>query len=95
MKLYATVTSERASKGQGGKEIEIKVKDENKETIAIMRFTPDSVLFQFQQQGWVTSHYNQSGETFSFTSFKKGEKQKGEQWPCDGDDISCPKHTKH
>jgi hypothetical protein len=39
MKLYATTTSERASKGQGGKWIEIEVKDENKEIIAIMKFS--------------------------------------------------------
>lgn len=33
MKLYATTTSERASKGQGGEYLNIEVKGENKENI--------------------------------------------------------------
>ncbi|HEC66105.1 MAG TPA: hypothetical protein ENI23_12500 [bacterium] len=34
MKLYATVSSERATKGQGGKYLIINVKDEKKQTLA-------------------------------------------------------------
>ena len=33
MKLYATTTSERATKGQGGQWLDIKVTDENKKTL--------------------------------------------------------------
>lgn len=41
MKLYATTTSERASKGQGGNDfIHINVTDDNKELIAQIRFEP-------------------------------------------------------
>jgi hypothetical protein len=36
MKLYATVTSERASKGQGGKWLDIEVQGEHKQPIARM-----------------------------------------------------------
>ena len=37
MKLYATVTSERASKGQGGKELMIEIMGENKVVIALIK----------------------------------------------------------
>lgn len=38
MKLYATITSERATKGQGGnKQLEIEIMGENKEVIARLR----------------------------------------------------------
>lgn len=38
MKLYATITSERASEGQGGnKYLDIKVIDENRHDICIIR----------------------------------------------------------
>lgn len=41
MKLYATVQSERASKGQGGNDfIHIDITDDNKDLIAQLRFTP-------------------------------------------------------
>ena len=42
MKLYATITSERASKGQGGKWLEIEILDENKRILGIIKvFPPD------------------------------------------------------
>ena len=34
MKLYATTTSERASKGQGGRHLDIEIMGENKVVIA-------------------------------------------------------------
>lgn len=41
MKLYATTTSERASKGQGGNDyLDIVVKDDNQEQIARLRVYP-------------------------------------------------------
>lgn len=41
MKLYATVTSERASKGQGGNEyLDIEIKDDNKEIIGKIHVRP-------------------------------------------------------
>ena len=42
MKLYATATSERASKGQGGNNfIDIAVRDDSEAIIALMSFYPD------------------------------------------------------
>lgn len=41
MKLYATVTSERASKGQGGEWLDIKVTNSKKETILLLLISPE------------------------------------------------------
>ncbi len=72
MKLYATTTSERASKGQGGEYLDIEIKDENKHTFAIIKVHGDVVTI------W------HSGErvfnVYKVTSMKvqKGKSQKGE-----------------
>lgn len=39
MKLYATTTSERASKGQGGRHLDIEIMGENKVVIARIKVT--------------------------------------------------------
>lgn len=45
MKLYATVSSERASKGQGGKELKIEVMGENKKTfLSLLILPPDNFM---------------------------------------------------
>ena len=45
MRLYATTTSERASKGQGGnKHLKIIVRNEQQHCIAYLTFTPDKAL---------------------------------------------------
>lgn len=42
MKLYATTTSERASKGQGGNEyLDIAIRNDTEEIIALISFYPD------------------------------------------------------
>lgn len=45
MKLYATTTSERASKGQGGEWLDINIKDERKVTFAIIKVRKEKGLF--------------------------------------------------
>lgn len=40
MKLYATIQSERAKKGQGGKWLEIEILDENKKPLGIVKVFP-------------------------------------------------------
>lgn len=40
MKLYATITSERATKGQGGKWLDIKITDENQKPLGIIKVFP-------------------------------------------------------
>jgi len=41
MKLYATVTSERATKGQGGEKLEIVVMGQSREELAHIRVFPE------------------------------------------------------
>lgn len=40
MKLYATITSERAMKGQGGKWLEIEIMGENKKPLGVIKVFP-------------------------------------------------------
>ena len=78
MKLYATVTSERASKGQGGNEfIKIYLHDENNQIVCQMMFIENGLGYELVLDG-----YDEIGMTF--TQFpcgyckEKGKKQKGE-----------------
>lgn len=49
MKLYATTTSERASKGQGGNErLEIQILGENKEDLGYIKIIPDGTNYRVQ-----------------------------------------------
>lgn len=71
MKLYATVTSERASKSQGGnKIIEIRLQRERDKLTHIIEYTPD---------GLTVSIVTDSGGAIVYQ--EKGEKQKGEKCP--------------
>jgi len=69
MKLYATTTSERASKGQGGNEyICIDLLDENKEKIAEINLMPSSLTIR---------HYSKN-VFLDCIDLTKGNNQKGE-----------------
>lgn len=69
MQLYATVTSERASKGQGGKFLFIKVQNEEKKTIAELQI--QSGCYRF----WTDGSLKTWNEGVKKT---KGNKQKGD-----------------
>ena len=51
MKLYAKIQSERASKGQGGKAIDITLYDENKKIIAEMSYLTDQFGYNLVLNG--------------------------------------------
>ena len=76
MKLYATVTSERASKGQGGKWLNIEIKDVNG-TVFLLNVqkagnATDLTVIETTKEG-------EGSLTYKETTFRaKGEKQKGE-----------------
>lgn len=84
MKLYATVTSERASKGQGGEYLDIKVQDKNKYLIA--RFAGGSdidgeaTLTMSCANKRVAESIKKCAEEI-LEKYNKGEKQKGEGVP--------------
>ena len=80
MKLYATVKSERASKGQGGKCLDIEVKNEKQETILTLTVVPegedeDGEVFHAK----ISTH--ESVFLGKIGDIPKGNKQKGEPIP--------------
>jgi hypothetical protein len=95
MKLYATVTSERASKGQGGNEyVNINITNEQKHLIAYVQLKPLqnnlSFRFGFVDPNWVIHQTKDWRGAFEFDGIlglsklgiEKGEKQKGETVEC-------------
>lgn len=80
MKIYATVASERAKKGQGGNEyLKIIVRNEKQQCIAYLTFKPSgtceiSVIKDiktiFERVEWIGTDDDTKGEK------QKGEKQK-------------------
>ena len=72
MKLYATTTSERASKGQGGNEyLEIEVKNERKEIILELMIENHNGLLGL-------SYFLDRTKIASLGTISKGKRQKGE-----------------
>jgi len=72
MKLYATTTSERASKGQGGNEyIRIELQSDREKNEFVIVYTPDSLR--------VCASTDDGGALLFETHKEKGEKQKGDR----------------
>ena len=76
MKLYATITSERATKGQGGKKLDISVRDEEKEIVNMKVLPRDNGT---ENLVIIAVHGNRFGTIPVPTG--KGKKQKGEVLP--------------
>lgn len=68
MKLYATTTSERASKGQGGKSLKIDIQDESMEVVATFSIEAG------EEKTIITARYKPA--LVSFYDDTKGNKQK-------------------
>lgn len=76
MKLYATVTSERASKGQGGNDfVQIEVKNAAQETIGIVDFFPNNTA-RISIRRDIDADIDTMQDALPYK--EKGEKQKGE-----------------
>ena len=87
MKLYATVTSERATKGQGGNnylEIAISVGDDDRYKI---RVTPEKL--DFMERGYSSPLLERRhSDIMKEYEQRKGKRQKGEICPvCHGKNI--------
>jgi hypothetical protein len=84
MKLYATVTSERATKGQGGEYLDIELKDEERVCFATIKVRTDrldgqSVTIWHDGLTDVRTHKDSAWNREIYEYRKtKGEKQKGE-----------------
>ena len=87
MRLYATTTSERASKGQGGEWIDIEIKNHLKEIVAEIKIREIEGAKCYDTRRTIEIWHNGLTDVLSYkdndmtTSEKitKGEKQKGEQ----------------
>ena len=88
MKLYATTTSERASKGQGGEYIDIELKDSEKICFATIKVRADrqdghSVTIWHDGQTSTSTHKDSAwNKELSEHRKQKGKKQKGECENC-------------
>jgi len=89
MKLYATVQSERATKGQGGKYLDIVINNENKENIfrVYVEDREDEIYAEFVEYSTGAKHIFSNEKT-------KGEKQKGENPLCKKCGLTWPKGTR-
>jgi hypothetical protein len=78
MKVYATVRSERATKGQGGKTLHVEIMDESK--LPVIEFNVkhngEKTILEGTYKGSQANVYLESEENIARK--KKGEKQKGE-----------------
>lgn len=90
MKLYATVTSERASKGQGGNEyIEITLKGEEERYSHTLIYTKNGLILYKMKNNILEPVYMEKSENcqsmddilkeLEALPTEKGEKQKGEK----------------
>jgi len=75
MKLYATTTSERASKGQGGKHLDIQLQGENRQELGVIALRYEATKQEYYalyiRNGIIQSIFHIEKET-------KGKRQKGE-----------------
>lgn len=77
MKLYATTTSERASKGQGGNDyLKIILRDDKQQCFAYLTVKPDKTLFLDYVKDW-TAHVSDCLEIRTNDDIK-GNQKKGE-----------------
>ncbi len=74
MKLYATTTSERASKGQGGRYLDIQLQGEDKQELGVISARYDEHNKEYYLNYW------SRGKCIQINRIKetKGNKQKGE-----------------
>ena len=82
MKLYATVTSERATKGQGGEYLDIEIQNEARDVIATIK-----VRDQYSNGTDIVVWHGNSATVTAYKDCamdKKGEQKKGEMTlhPC-------------
>jgi hypothetical protein len=94
MKLYATITSERATKGQGGKYLDINISNEKKKIICSISVSCD----EYNQTTLTLNGYDINDVFFDQFPCEncqenlpdKGENQKGEK-PC----ATCGEYGHH
>lgn len=90
MKLYATTTSERASKSQGGQDyIDLQVRNEDKETVLCLSIAMDKGMPRIKSIGGVDYLLQEIKDLLAGNEIEKGEKQKGEVFVKDPTCVFC------
>lgn len=97
MRLYATTTSERASKGQGGNNyLDIKIQDEKQRTVADITVLPKE-QGKLENKTRLFVRYNSGAYLIDSYVEKlkqtKGEKKKGEIMPTRATDGEWDEHN--
>ena len=87
MKLYATVTSERASKGQGGEYLDIGIMNEYKEVVATISVRAIDGTKGYDTRRTIKIWHNAFTDVYNYksgdrTETTKGEKKKDETRKC-------------
>ena len=87
MKLYATVESERAKKGQGGQYLDIGIQNEYKEVVATINIRAIDGAKGYETRRTIKIWYNGLTEVHAYknsgdTNETKGEKQKPKGCVC-------------
>ena len=93
MKLYSTVTSERATKGQGGnKFLKIEIKDEKQKLIGLIDVFPADKMNRYglicykwfvgTSEGWQVQSHGIMEAKDTEVQDERGKRQKGETSPC-------------
>jgi len=80
MKLYAKVTSERASKGQGGEWLDVEIVDTNRDRIMLIQIYENPNVYDNVTTYIVQKEYGDRYKNGIYTPKQKGEKQKGERY---------------
>lgn len=95
MKLYATVSSERATKGQGGKELHIIVRNEKQNPCIALKVNVDATgRVQGEMFVDIIHATVKSQGTFIEDKQTKGKQQKGEVCEYHGVE-NCPRCDPH
>ena len=90
MKLYGTITSERATKGQGGKYLFIEVLNEQKKRIAQLSVHPESIkIWTDEKISLIKTRDEDMCDHSAEDVLQKGEKQKGECLNKDANGNAC------
>ena len=88
MKLYATTSSERATKGQGGQWLDIKITDKDKKTLLDMRLEYENEKLKavvYTSTRCISKEFSDMYTSKPLFSEVKGKQQKGETCKiCDG-----------
>ena len=87
MKLYATITSERATKGQGGKWLNISIDGHNKKTLWKIQVRDYDAFYEIRLYNQITGKQLEDEVILSSKDIQKEVKKETGETKCN--DITC------